>query len=73
MVCVHYFGMGGHEHGRERMALSNLVPFDVAVSAGVFAPMLVCKRSKNSAGYNIGLAEVISYLKVGPMGGGLRA
>jgi hypothetical protein len=68
MACVHYFGTGGAECGRERVPLSSLVPFGVALAAAVFSGMLVQKRSKNSAGYCIGLSELIAYLRVGWMG-----
>jgi hypothetical protein len=68
MVPVHFFGMGGHEHGRERVPLASLVPFDAAVDAAVFGGMMAQKRSRNSGAYVIGLAELLSYLRVGGVG-----
>ena len=63
MAAVHYFGLGGAPHGRDRAPLACLVPFGAAVAAGAFAPMLL-KGGRNAAGYAIGLSELVTYLKV---------
>ena len=64
-ACVHYFGLAGAQHGRERVPLASLVPFDAALAAAVFAGMMhKQQRSKNAAGYVIGLAELLGYLRV---------